>query len=147
MASVSTSPEGGFYPVEWFDLICNATLEQPKYHGLTFTDNVGGKPVFRDYDGNQLIRVPKASLRVVPGVNLFDHAEGAPEDRPGGRWRQEHDASSAVFDCSHVWDFRRSSGGRSSGCGSLGGDKTPSRRGITGSTDWGGQSDMAALAV
>jgi outer membrane receptor protein involved in Fe transport len=64
--------EGGFYPVEWFDLTFNATLEQPKYSGLTYTDNVGGKPVLRDYDGNQLIRVPKASVRVVPGVNLFD---------------------------------------------------------------------------
>jgi len=64
--------EGGLYPVEWFDLTFNATLEQPKYSGLRFTDNVGGKPVFRDYDGNQLIRVPKASVRVVPGVNLFD---------------------------------------------------------------------------
>jgi outer membrane receptor protein involved in Fe transport len=28
--------------------------------------------VLRDYDGNQLIRVPKVSVRVVPGVNLFD---------------------------------------------------------------------------
>ncbi|MFL6603756.1 MAG: TonB-dependent receptor domain-containing protein [Steroidobacteraceae bacterium] len=64
--------EGGFYPLEWFDLTFNATLEQPKYSGLRFTDNVGGKPIYRDYDGHQLIRVPKASVRVVPGVNLFD---------------------------------------------------------------------------
>jgi outer membrane receptor protein involved in Fe transport len=27
--------------------------------------------VQRDFDGNQLIRVPKASVRVVPGFNLF----------------------------------------------------------------------------
>jgi outer membrane receptor protein involved in Fe transport len=60
--------EGGVYPVEWFDLTFNATLEQPKYHGLRFTDSGG---VLRDYDGNQLIRVPKTSVRVVPGVNLF----------------------------------------------------------------------------
>ena len=64
--------EGGFYPIEWFDLTYNATLEQPKYVGLQYTDNVNGKPVYRDYDGNQLIRVPKASIRVVPGVNLFN---------------------------------------------------------------------------
>jgi outer membrane receptor protein involved in Fe transport len=64
--------EGGFYPIEWFDLTFNATLQQPQYNGLRFTDNVKGAPVLRDYNGNQLIRVPKASVRVVPGVNLFD---------------------------------------------------------------------------
>jgi outer membrane receptor protein involved in Fe transport len=64
--------EAGLFPIEWFDLTFNATLEQPKYSGLIFTDNVGGKPVQRNWDGNQLIRVPKASIRVVPGVNLFD---------------------------------------------------------------------------
>jgi outer membrane receptor protein involved in Fe transport len=64
--------EGGFYPVEWFDLTFDSTLENPKYSGLRYTDNVSGKPVLRDYDGNQLIRVPKVSVRVVPGVNLFD---------------------------------------------------------------------------
>ena len=39
--------------------------------GCIYTDNVGGQPVLRDYDGNQLIRVPKVSVRVVPGFNLF----------------------------------------------------------------------------
>jgi outer membrane receptor protein involved in Fe transport len=63
--------EGGFYPVEWFDLTFNATLEQPQYSDLVYNDNVSGKPVLRNYTGNQLIRVPKASVRVVPGVNLF----------------------------------------------------------------------------
>lgn len=63
--------EGGFYPVEWFDLTLSATLQQPQYKGLRYTDNVNGAPVLRDFDGNQLIRVPKASLRLVPGVNLL----------------------------------------------------------------------------
>lgn len=63
--------EGGFYPLEWFDLSYSATLEQPKYDGLVYTDNVSGKPVLRNYDGNQLIRVPKVSVRIVPGLNLF----------------------------------------------------------------------------
>jgi len=63
--------DGGLYPVEFFDLTFNATLEQPKYSGLRYTDSVGGQPVQRDFDGNQLIRVPKVSVRVVPGVNLF----------------------------------------------------------------------------
>ena len=64
--------EGGFYPVEWFDLTFSSTLEKPEYDGLRYTDNVGGKPVLRDYDGNQLIRVPKVSVRIVPGFNLFN---------------------------------------------------------------------------
>jgi outer membrane receptor protein involved in Fe transport len=64
--------EGGVYPVEWFDLTFNAALEQPKYDGLRYTDNVKNAPIQRDFDGNQLIRVPKASVRVVPGFNLFD---------------------------------------------------------------------------
>jgi outer membrane receptor protein involved in Fe transport len=63
--------EGGFYPVQWFDLTFSSTLEQPQYVGLTYTDNVGSKPVVRDYDGNQLIRVPKVSARIVPAFNLF----------------------------------------------------------------------------
>jgi len=63
--------DGGFYPVEFFDLTFNATLEQPKYDGLRYTDAVAGQPVQRDFDGNQLIRVPKVSVRVVPGLNLF----------------------------------------------------------------------------
>jgi outer membrane receptor protein involved in Fe transport len=63
--------EGGFYPMEWFDLTFSSTLEQPKYDGLRYTDNVGGQPVLRDYNGNQLIRVPKVSVRIVPGFNLF----------------------------------------------------------------------------
>ena len=63
--------EGGFYPVEWFDLTYSSTLENPKYAGLVYTDNVGGQPVLRDFNGHQLIRVPKVSVRIVPGVNLF----------------------------------------------------------------------------
>ncbi len=64
--------EGGFYPVEWFDLTFSSTLEQPKYVGLVYTDNVNKQPVLRDYDGNQLVRVPKVSVRIVPGFNLFN---------------------------------------------------------------------------
>jgi outer membrane receptor protein involved in Fe transport len=64
--------EGGFYPVDWFDVTLSATLQQPQYDGLRYTDNVNGAPVVRDYNGNQLVRVPKASVRIVPGVNLFD---------------------------------------------------------------------------
>jgi len=61
--------EGALRPTDWFDVAVTATIQDPQYDGLTFTDTTG---VVRDYDGNQLIRVPKNSLRVVPGFNLFD---------------------------------------------------------------------------
>ena len=64
--------EGGVYPIEWFDVSFNATLEQPQYEGLRYTQLVNGSPVLRDYVGNQLIRVPKVSMRIVPGLNLFN---------------------------------------------------------------------------
>ncbi|WP_454828027.1 TonB-dependent receptor [Pseudoxanthomonas wuyuanensis] len=60
--------EGTFYPVDWFDVSFTATVQDPQYRGLRFTDS---GEVLRDYDGNQLIRVPKNSLRVVPGFNLL----------------------------------------------------------------------------
>ena len=62
--------EGAYRPVEWFDISATATIESPQYKGLTYTDSAGK---FNDFDGNQLIRVPKNSLRIVPGFNLFNH--------------------------------------------------------------------------
>lgn len=61
--------EGTIRPVEWFDLSGTATIEDPRYRGLTYTDSSGA---LQDYDGNRLIRVPITSLRLVPGFNLFD---------------------------------------------------------------------------
>jgi outer membrane receptor protein involved in Fe transport len=64
--------EGGLYPVDWFDLTFNATLQDPEYKNLIYTTAVNGQPVLLDYVDNQLIRVPKTSLRLVPGFNLLD---------------------------------------------------------------------------
>ncbi|MGN6377264.1 MAG: TonB-dependent receptor [Sphingomonas sp.] len=61
--------EGTIRPVRWFDLSGTATIEDPRYQGLTYTDSSGK---VQDYDGNRLIRVPTTSLRLVPGFNLFD---------------------------------------------------------------------------
>src|SRR5262249_50555928 len=61
--------EGVLRPTTWFDVSAIATLEEPEYKGLTFTD---ASNVFHDFDGNQLIRVPKTSARIVPGFNLFN---------------------------------------------------------------------------
>lgn len=59
-------------PADFFDLSLQATWQDPQYKGFTYTEVVGGQPVVRDFDGKQLIRVPKVAIRAVPGVNLFD---------------------------------------------------------------------------
>jgi outer membrane receptor protein involved in Fe transport len=64
--------ETTWYPVDWFDVQLTATYQDPKYEGLRYTDkDASGGPVLRNYTGNQLIRVPKMSYRIVPGVNLL----------------------------------------------------------------------------
>jgi len=65
--------EGTFYPSSLFDVQYDATLEDPKYKGLSYTTVVAGAPVLLDYDDNQLIRVPKVSARIVPGLNLLQN--------------------------------------------------------------------------
>ncbi|WP_375248274.1 TonB-dependent receptor [Sphingomonas sp.] len=60
--------EGTLRPVRWFDLSGTATLQDPKYKGLTYVD-ASGKSF--DFDGNRLIRIPTVSLRFVPGLNLL----------------------------------------------------------------------------
>ncbi|WP_024889477.1 TonB-dependent receptor [Luteimonas huabeiensis] len=61
--------EGSWRPSAWFDLSATATVQDPEYRGLRYTDSAG---VEHDYDGHQLIRVPKHSVRLVPGLNLAD---------------------------------------------------------------------------
>lgn len=61
--------EGTLRPVRWFDLSGTATLQSPKYKGLTYRDATGRS---FDYDGNRLIRIPTVSLRIVPGFNLVN---------------------------------------------------------------------------
>ena len=60
-------------PIEWFDLQFTATVQDPEYKDLRYNEVVDGAPVLRDFVGNQLIRVPKNSARVVPGFNLLDN--------------------------------------------------------------------------
>lgn len=64
--------EASWYPVDWFDVQLTATVQKPEYEDLRYTEVVSGAPVLRDFVGNQLIRVPKQSYRVVPGLNLLD---------------------------------------------------------------------------
>lgn len=64
--------EGIVRPVDWFDMAFDATVQQPEFDDLRFTELVAGKPVLRNYSGNQLLRVPRISFRVTPAVNLLD---------------------------------------------------------------------------
>lgn len=63
--------EGMLRPTDWADLGFNLTFQNPEYDNLRYTDQVSGKPVPRDFSGNRLVRVPKTSARLVPGLNLL----------------------------------------------------------------------------
>ena len=64
--------EGSIFPVEWFDLSATATLQHGVYQGLKAEAVSGGTLTEAyNYNGNRLIRVPQASVRAVPGFNLF----------------------------------------------------------------------------
>jgi catecholate siderophore receptor len=66
--------EGSLFPVKWFDVSATATLQHGEYQGLVAEAVSGGTLTQKyNYNGNKLIRVPQASLRVVPGVNLFNN--------------------------------------------------------------------------
>lgn len=65
--------EGTIFPSKLFDVQYSATLQDPRYKGLRYTTVQAGAPVLLDYNDDQLIRVPRKSARVVPGVNLLDN--------------------------------------------------------------------------
>jgi catecholate siderophore receptor len=54
------------------DLAFGATLQRPVYTALQYTAQSGNSLVNLDYNGNQLIRVPKISLSASPAVRLFN---------------------------------------------------------------------------
>lgn len=66
--------EGTLRPASWGDLGFNLTLQDPQYRNLSYTDKVNNQPVLRDFSGNRLVRVPKVSYRLVPGLNLLGDA-------------------------------------------------------------------------
>ena len=64
--------EGTLRPVDWFDLSASATWQQPEFGDFQVTSLVNGAPVVADYTGNQLLRVPEISFRIIPGFNLLN---------------------------------------------------------------------------
>ena len=63
--------EGSIRPVRWFDVAATATYQKPEFGSFHITQNVNGAPVAFNFTGNQLLRVPELSFRVVPGFNLL----------------------------------------------------------------------------
>ncbi len=63
--------EGNIRPVPWFDVSATATFQRAEFGDFRITQNVNGQPVPFDFTGNQLLRVPEISFRVVPGFNLL----------------------------------------------------------------------------
>lgn len=59
-------------PNDWFDLRFAGTWQDPRFGDLTNSRIVDGVLVVDDYSDNQLIRVPRSSLRLVPAFNLLD---------------------------------------------------------------------------
>lgn len=70
--TVGLELEAAWFPTPLFDLQLTATVQEPEYRDLRYSEIVDDQPVLRDFVGNQLIRVPKRSLRLVPGLNLLD---------------------------------------------------------------------------
>jgi outer membrane receptor protein involved in Fe transport len=66
--------EGELRPTPWFDLGAALTWQDPQYKNFVYSELVSGKPVVRDFDGKQLVRVPQIGARLVPGVNFMNGA-------------------------------------------------------------------------
>lgn len=48
-----------------------ATLQDPRYLNFSYVELSSGQPVTRTVTGNQLVRVPRVSLRLAPSLNLI----------------------------------------------------------------------------
>jgi outer membrane receptor protein involved in Fe transport len=63
--------DGRIHPVEWFDLNADITLQDPKFSSLKFNEVDNGVLTPVDETGNMLLRVPRTSYRLTPGINLL----------------------------------------------------------------------------
>lgn len=81
--------EGTARPTDWFDVSLNATVQDPHLGKFIFNERVakvaGACPLpsdtltagtdclrARDFTDHTIVRTPKVSLRLTPGVNLFE---------------------------------------------------------------------------
>ena len=61
--------EGSWRPTKWFDIRAMWTYQNARFTDFVYTNSAGQRI---DYSKNRLIRVPKNSFRITPGVNLMD---------------------------------------------------------------------------
>ena len=64
--------DGIVRPTDWFDVSFTGTVQNPTFTSLKYTVLSGDALTTIDYDGNQLLRIPKISLSVSPTLHLFD---------------------------------------------------------------------------
>ncbi|HKD23736.1 MAG TPA: TonB-dependent receptor [Rhizomicrobium sp.] len=64
--------DGVVRPTDWFDIQATGTIQQPTFTSLKFPLLVGGVLTTIDYNGNQLLRIPKLSFAVSPTLHLMD---------------------------------------------------------------------------
>jgi outer membrane receptor protein involved in Fe transport len=72
--TVGVEVEGVLKPMEGWDVSGAVSWQNPEYDSFRFTEIVGGVATVRAFAGNQLIRVPKVGVRLVPAVNLLEGA-------------------------------------------------------------------------
>jgi catecholate siderophore receptor len=64
--------DGALRPVTPLEVSFAATLQEPKYSSLKYSDLSGNSLVPVDYDGNQLLRIPKLSVDLGAAVYFYD---------------------------------------------------------------------------
>ncbi len=64
--------DGDLRPNDWFDVAFSGTVQQPEFTSLKYTVLSGGVLSTLDFNGKQLLRVPKTSFSVTPAVNLMN---------------------------------------------------------------------------
>lgn len=65
--------DGELRPIKWFSVPFTGTFQQPTFTNLKYTSAVtNGTPTVLNFDGKQLLRIPKESFSVSPTLHLLD---------------------------------------------------------------------------
>lgn len=65
--------DGELRPIKWFSVPFTGTFQQPTFTNLKYTSAVtNGQPTVLNFDGKQLLRIPKTSFSVSPTLHLLD---------------------------------------------------------------------------